>query len=235
MDFAFILKKIISAMIMPLSIALLLGIIGLIYLYINKYKQAKIFLSISIVLVACFSYVPFSNILMTPLETKYKPIQDIPKDVKYILLLGGDRYNRAWEALRLYHNIPDAKIITSGYAGRGKIPGAIKTANLLHSIGIPYEDIIIHKEPKDTKEEAMKIKETLGKQKFFLVTSAYHMPRALALFQKEGLEPIVAPVDYKIQDSDKIVSAPMGGILMRTEQAWHEYIGLLWSKLRGQI
>lgn len=235
MDFAFILKKIISAMIMPLNIALIIGVIGLIYLYQNKLKEAKIFLTISIVFIVTISYVPFSNILISPLENKYQKLQNIPKDVKFILLLGGDRYHRAWEVLRLYHNIPDAKIITSGYAGRGNIPGAIKTANLLYSIGIPKEDIIIHSEPKDTKEEAIKIKETLGDEKFFLITSAYHMPRALALFKKEGLDPVVAPTDYKVQEGDKLISAPMGRYLNRTEIAWHEYIGMLWSRIRGQI
>jgi len=237
MEFAFALKKIISAMIMPLSLGLFLAIIGLILLYKNRFKSAKIFLTISIVWIALISYAPFSNLLIKPLETTYQKLEleEIPADVKYILLLGGDMENRAWEVLRLYNNIQNAKIITSGYAGRGEIPEAVLTANILYEIGIKQEDIIIHREPKDTKEEAIKIKELLGEEKFILVTSSYHMPRAMALFRKEGLSPIAAPTDYKIKGSNEALSAPSGGNLQKTEIAWHEYIGTLWSKLRGQI
>ncbi len=220
---------------MPLSLGLVLAFIGLFFLYKNRLKPSKIFLTISIVWISLISYVPFSNLLLMPLETKYEKLKNIPSDVKYILLLGGDKYNRAWEVLRLYNKIPNVKIITSGYAGRGDIPGAIKTANLLYEAGIPKDRIIIHSEPKDTKEEAVKIKQTLGDDKFILITSSYHMPRALALFQKEGLNPIIAPTDYKIEDNDKLLSEPMGRHLNKTEIAWHEYLGLLWSKLRGQI
>lgn len=235
MEFAFIVKKIVSAMIMPLSLGLFLAIIGLIFLYKNSYKRAKIFLTISIVWITTISYVPFSNFLIKPLETTYQKLEIIPKDVQYILLLGGDMESRAWEVLRLYNTIPNVKIITSGYEERGKIPEAIKTANILYNIGIGPEDIIIHSEPKDTKEEAIKIKKVLGEQRFILVTSAYHMPRAIALFKKEGLDPIPAPTDLKIKDNDKVISVPSGKQLQKTEIAMHEYIGTLWAKLRGQI
>ncbi len=235
MEFAFVLKKIISAFIMPLSLGLVLAIIGLIFLYKNRFKSAKVFLTISIVWIALISYVPFSNFLIKPLEATYQKLEEIPSEVKYILLLGGDMENRAWEVLRLYHQIPNAKIITSGYAGRGEIPEAVLTANVFSEIGVKQEDIIIHRQPKDTKEEAIKIKELLGQEKFILVTSSYHMPRAMALFRKEGLSPIAAPTDYKIKGSNEALSAPSGGNLQKTEIAWHEYIGTLWSKLRGQI
>ncbi len=235
MEFAFVLKKIISAFIMPLSLGLVLAIIGLIFLYKNRFKSAKVFLTISIVWIALISYVPFSNFLIKPLEVTYQKLEEIPSEVKYILLLGGDMENRAWEVLRLYHQIPNAKIITSGYAGRGEIPEAVLTANVFSEIGVKQEDIIIHRQPKDTKEEAIKIKELLGQEKFILVTSSYHMPRAMALFRKEGLSPIAAPTDYKIKGSNEALSAPSGGNLQKTEIAWHEYIGTLWSKLRGQI
>jgi len=235
MEFAFIVKKIISAMIMPLSLGLFLTLIGLMFLYKNHFKRAKFFLTIGIIWITTISYSPFSNFLIQPLETKYQKLENMPKDVKYILLLGGDMENRAWEVLRLYHQIPDAKIITSGYEGNLNIPEAIRTANILSELGIPKNDIIIHSQPKDTKEEAIKIKEALKGKPFVLVTSAYHMPRAIALFQKEGLLPIAAPTDFKIETKNKILSIPNGGSLQKTEIALHEYIGTLWSKLRGQI
>ncbi len=222
-------------MIMPLTIGLIIGFIGLIYLYKNQIKKAKIFLTISIIWIAVISYTPFSNLLIYPLENQHSTLSEIPKDVKYILLLGGDRENRGWEALRLYNHIPNSKIITSGYAGRGETPEAIKTANILFGLGIPKKDVLVLSSPKDTKEEAIKIKQILGDDKFILITSSYHMPRALALFKKEGLNPIIAPTDFRIKDSDKVLSVPSGYGLYKTEQAWHEYIGLIFSKIKGDI
>lgn len=235
MSIAFTLKKVISGLIMPLSIGIILALIGLYYLYKNSYKKAKIFLTFSIVWMALISYSPISNLLLTPLETKYSKLENVPKDVKHILLLGGDIQNRGWEVLRLYHKIPNSKIITSGYKGDENIPEAIRTANILMELGIPKKDIIIHPKPKDTKEEAIKIKEVLKDTPFILVTSHYHMPRAIALFNKEGLYPIPAPTNELREDYLEFLSIPKGDNLNKTEIALHEYIGLLWSKLRNQI
>lgn len=235
MEFAFIMKKIISSAIMPLSIGFILVFVGLLFLYKNDVKKAKYNITIGFLWIFAISYVPISDILISPLENRYKKLEIIPKNINYILLLGGDMNNRAWEVLRVHHLLPKAKIITSGYAGRGAVPEAIKTAKLLYSIGIPKSSIIIDDTPKDTKEEAIKIKEVLGQKRFILITSAYQMPRAMALFHKEGLHPIAAPTDFKIKDRDSVLSVPGGANLKKTEIVFHEYIGLLWEKMRGQI
>ena len=229
----FVIKKALSAIVMPLPIGLILGVIGLWYLYRDKHTKAKIFLTITLLWIATISYTPFTNTLLSPLENSYKKLKKIPKGTKYILLLGGDKKNRAWEALRLYHKIPNATIITSGYAPFGcKVPAAISTANFLQRVGVPKRDIIMQIKPKTTEEEAVEIKNRLGKEPFILVTSAYHMPRAIRLFKKEGLNPIPAPTDFKIKSYDSPLSTPQGKKLFQTERAWHEYIGILWSSLR---
>ncbi len=234
MDLAFMLKKIISASVMPLSITLLILFIGLLFLYGNNIKKAKLFISTGLVTLVLIAYQPFSNVLLEPLETNYSKLTVIPKDVTHILLLGGDFNNRAWEALRLYNKINNAKIITSGYKGEYKISEAIRSANILQELGIPKIDIIIHDKPKDTKEEAIKTKKLLDENPFILVTSAYHMTRAMALFKKEGLNPIAAPTNI-LANTKKYASIPKGGNMQNSEIALHEYLGLIWSKIKGQI
>ena len=231
MDILFIIKKIISSLIMPLPIGIILAILALFFLYKNSYKKAKIFLTLSILWISLFSYAPFSNMLLYPLENAYAKLKIVPKNIKYIVFLGGDRQNRGWEVLRLHNILPNSTIITSGYAGRGEIPEAIKTAKVLQSVGINKNNIKIHPQPKDTKQEAIKIKEVLKDEKFILVTSAYHMPRAMMIFKSVGLNPLAAPTDYLIKDSDKALDLPRSRYLHRSTRAWHEYIGILYFKL----
>jgi len=234
MELTFLIKKIISIFIMPMSIGMVMLFIAFIFLLRNKIVKGKVFFAMGIVWLSLFSYTPFANMILSPLENYYTKLKDIPNDVKFIVYLGGDQQNRGWEVLRLYHKIPNAKIITSGYAGiNGKIPEAIKTANILKNIGIKSEDIIIHPTPQDTYREALKIKEVLKDQKFILVTSAYHLPRAMIIFKSVGLGPIPAPTDFLIKDSDSAVSFINSTQLNKSTKAWHEYIGILWFKLKG--
>ncbi len=235
MEIGFILKKLLSSVLMPMSIGFILGVIGFMFLYRKSYKKAKIFLTISFIWIAIMSNNGFSKIMINPLKYHHSYLKIIPKDVNHILLLGGDIRNRGWEVLRLYHKIPNAKIITSGYEGGYTIPEAVVNANILIQSGVPKKDIIIHSTPKDTKEEAIVMKKLLGQKSFILVTSAHHMPRAIALFKKEGLNPIASPTKILTKQEINLLSIPRGSSLMQTEIAWHEYLGLLWSKLRGQI
>ena len=133
----FTFKKLLSSFLMPLSIGLVLFIVGLIYLYTSNYKKAKIYLSISFLWIFMISYAPFSNAILSPLESTYPKIeQNI--SAKYILLLGGDFKGKSHEAIRLYHQIKGAKIITSGYPGSGTVPEALSSAKKLIELGIRY-------------------------------------------------------------------------------------------------
>ncbi len=233
MDLSFITKKIISAFLMPLSFSLILAFIGLLFLYFNSYKRAKIFLSLSFLLIFLSSYSPISNFLLKPLETQYTKLQDT-KGVKYILLLGGDFENRAYEVLRLYNKIPNAKIITSGYKGNLEIAEALRNKNALISLGINKNDILMQKKPKDTQEEAINIKNIVKDENFILVTSSYHMPRAMKFFKQEGLNPLAAPSNVLYKKS-RIYSNPSGKNLLNTQIAVHEYLGLLWQKIKKNL
>jgi uncharacterized SAM-binding protein YcdF (DUF218 family) len=60
----------------------------------------------------------------------------------------------------------------------------------------------------------------------------------MALFQKQGMQPIPAPAGHRIKDKKTIDPAmffPDSGGIGKMELAVHEYLGMLWSKLRGRI
>ena len=233
--FGFWLKKVISFWLMPLPIGILLGVIGLWFLFRSNLRLAKRFLITALIWFALVTYAPIGNLLLKPLESQYSKLETVPNNVHYILLLGGDREHRAWEAIRLYRQIDDAKIITSGYSRYDKLSDAKKTAKILQEAGVSSEDILLQSKAKDTQEEAYAIKKRLGDAPFLLVTSAYHMPRSMKIFKKAGLKPIAAPGDFNNPDENGLITIFTGKQLRKTEKAMHEYIGLLWLELKSLL
>jgi len=228
----FTLKKIISALIMPLPFFTLIGLIGLWYLYRNRIQRAKILLTLSLAGIMLFSYSPVANALIHPLESQYQVPKDINRSVKYALLLGGDFDRRAYGILQLYHQNPAIKIITSGYAGQEDVAEAIINRQRLMDVGIPSKSILVHSKPKDTLEEAVAMKKVVGTHPFYLVTSASHMPRAMQFFKQQGLNPIAIPSGF-LERKTLWFSFVGGGNSYKSEAAWHEYIGLLWQRIRS--
>ena len=234
-EISFMLKKMLSVALMPLSLGIILALIALLFLYKHNTQKAKKYLAFSILWIILVSWSPFANLMLKPLENTYPRLQEIPSNIEYILLLGGDRDKRAWEALRLYHKIPNVKIITSGYSLHDHLSDAQKTATKLMESGIPKEKILMQEMAKTTFEEAQHMKKRVGNKAFILVTAAYHMPRTIKLFKKAGLNPIAAPSDFNRPEEDGFFSILQSKQLEKTEHAWHEYLGMLIYKLQGKI
>jgi len=224
-----------TVLLMPMSIGVIFILIALLLLYFKKIQKVKKYLTLSIVWMVIISWSPFANLMLQPLESVYPKLEKIPQNIQYILLLGGDRDKRAWEALRLYHKIPHVKIITSGYSLHDHISDAQKTAEKLIESGIPKEHILMQEMAKTTFEEAQHMKKRVGDKPFILITAAYHMPRAMKLFVKAGLNPIAAPADFNQPNEDGFFSILQSKQLTKTEHAWHEYLGMLMYKWQGKI
>jgi uncharacterized SAM-binding protein YcdF (DUF218 family) len=75
-------------------------------------------------------------------------------------------------------------------------------------------------------------KSLIGDEPFILVTSATHMPRAMMLFESLGLNPIPAPTNFYKTESNSFFIAPEVESFNISRIAIHEYIGILWSKIR---
>lgn len=230
---AFSLKKLISFFLEPFTFGFLILLLALIFLIFNNYKKAKVFLFIGLAYLFLITNSIFSNFLISPLENKYKNQDDLDiSKVEYILLLGGNFEARAYEVIKLSQKLKDAKIITSGYAGKMLISDALYAKKELISLGIDKNRIIMQEKPKDTNEEAVAIKKLLNNKPFILVTSAYHMPRAIKIFQSQGLNPIAIPTEFttKEQKSNSYLSI---NELRKVTVAMHEYLGLTWLKIKS--
>ncbi len=243
----FSLKKFISFFLMPLSISMILFLVGLYFLFSKSYKKAKLFLSVSFLWLFLISYSPFSNALIKPLENEYKAYLDVDSSIEYVLVLGsGHNTNkeisphsqlsssalmRLTEGIRIFKKLDNGKLIVSGYGGDDETPHAIISKEVAVSMGIDEKNILTQEEVKDTFEEAQYVKKIVGDKTFILVTSAYHMPRAMKLFKQNGLNAIAAPTDFLQENPSVYTREPNATELRKTQVAMHEYIGILWASI----
>ena len=232
---------------MPISIGLIGFLFGLFYLLNENYKKAKIFLTLSFLWLIVIAYSPFSNALIQPLENQYKPYLDINKELKYVLVLGSGHVSneqmpensqlsktalsRLNEGIRIYKQLNNAKLILSGYEGSDEVPHANVLKAVALYLGVNKDNILTQEKPKDTQEEALHAKQTIGKDNFVLVTSASHMPRAMKIFQNAGLNPLAAPSDFLSKTNGSYSSIPKAKEIIKTERAMHEYLGSLWHDI----
>lgn len=246
----FLFKKIVSAFLLPVPIGLFLLLLAFYYLLTNSYTKSKVFLSLGFLWFVLLSFQPISNAIINPLENSHKALLDIPK-VEYVLVLGsGHTTNenlsitsqlkevaivRINEGLRIYKNLEDAKIIFSGYKGFDKNYHSLMASKLAISLGVNKEKIIKLDKPIDTREEAIEMRKIVGEKPFILVTSASHMKRSILLFKKLGLNPIAAPTYHLGYESKSYNTIFSSENLYKVKVAFHEYLGLTWSYIRGYI
>jgi len=247
LEFGFLLKKFVTFFVEPFGFILTLFTIGLYFLFFDKKGFAKLFLTLSFAFLLLFSYRPFSNILVKNLENMYQKY-DYRQEIKYIHVLGSG-HNADWsqplssnissigvkrvlEGVIIHKNSTGSKLIFTGYEGDTNVSNAQMNANLAIALGVSADDIIIGKEPKDTREEALFTKSFVAEEPFVLVTSATHMPRSMKLFESLGLNPIAAPTAFYKEEFDGYLEVPGIVALKNSQMAIHEYIGILWSMLK---
>lgn len=129
------------------------------------------------------------------------------------------------------------RIILSGGPTTNSTPEAIPMEKLAESLGVPADHIVLEDHSADTFTEAEDVFPTVGREPFILVTSAVHMPRAVALFRHLGMRPVPLPANYLsplTMDKSLMNLVTDLGALEKTTEAWHERLGMVWEYLRGQ-
>ncbi len=251
----FLMKKIVSRFLFPLPFSLEVICVGLYLVWFTRKQRAgKIVITFGVLLLTALSYRFTSDGLVRVLERRYPAYivasrAEIPTSTApFIAVLGGHAnldpavpvtshissslLARLAEGIRLYHQTPGSKLILSGYSG-----SAEGMSSIAQALGVNPQDILLTPEPRDTEEEARRISSLAGKAPLILVTSAIHMPRAMGLFRKLGVEPQPAPADYLAPqyplETDNLF--PNAAQLNKSQIAIYEILGLAWGKLRGKI
>jgi uncharacterized SAM-binding protein YcdF (DUF218 family) len=250
----FVLKKIIATVLMPLPLGILFVLVGLFYLSRAHMRKSRRWITLGVLWLFVFSYAPPANLLLYPIEQQYPTLHNAPDTTGYIYVLGcghttdktlpvtsqidAEAVIRLNEGIRLYRQLDGkAKLILSGYSGLfDPTPHALMQQKLAQALGIPSEDIITIPTAKDTEDEAYAAHKIAQDTPLILVTSAYHMPRALMWFEKARLHPLPAPTYHQASlKHPNYLGFFSADALRKSTVAFHEYLGLLWQTLRSFV
>ncbi len=130
------------------------------------------------------------------------------------------------------------RILLSGGPAVNSTAEAVPMQKLAELLGVPSHSILMEIRSDDTASEAKDILPFVGHKPFILVTSAFHMPRAMGLFRRLGMQPIPAPSNYVGRRTSQPLAMnipPATAALVQSEVAWHERLGMIWEHLRGQL
>jgi uncharacterized SAM-binding protein YcdF (DUF218 family) len=260
---AFWLKKTVSFLLMPMSVSLVLMLAGL-WLLRQRSRQAlgRGLLLAGFLVLAFFSNNRVSVQLTRPLEAQYAPQPDLAPGLlppanlarcRYIVVLGGGHGEstflpataklstfalaRLVEGVRLLRLVPDARLVVSGPGDPGHPTHAAVLTQAAVALGVPADRIVKIEQARDTAEESRAVRALIGDAPVALVTSAWHMPRAAALFRQAGVDFLPCPADFLAKPDPGWHSADFlcdPESLVRSTYAVREYIGRAWIWLTGK-
>ena len=251
------LSKLLPQLVYPFSLILWFLVLAFLSLLLRRGKLAGVCLSLAVtIILVCGS--PLSGEFFRRHEQQYLPVAIHQSPVAgAIVLLGGDvrlplkprlesevRGNRVVHTYRLYRAGKAALIVISGgnvFPQENLLGEAFYTAALLQDWGVPQDAILIEDKSRNTYENSVNTKNLLNSRDIdtvLLVTSAFHMPRALATFTTTGLNAIPSPTNYSMvgYSRPKILDwIPSLGNLGKMQAVMREKLGIVVYRFRGWI
>ena len=199
--------------------------------------------NVAAVLIVVFGVLPTAELVMRPLETRF-PLTDLLAPVDGIIVLAGSEHrrlsrlydqpqlgaagDRLTSFLMLATTHPEARLVYSGASGYEAASAFFAQS------GIDGERLTFESSSRNTCESARLSKELLEPapgQNWVLVTSAFHMPRAMGCFRKAGWTIQAYPADYRTGTT--VFRFALTRHLRNLDHATHEWVGLLVYRLRG--
>jgi uncharacterized SAM-binding protein YcdF (DUF218 family) len=217
---AFVLLKILASLIMPPG-ALAVGVVLALLLALVRWRRlSRIVLGLAIAYTLVLAFQPVGDVLMRHLEDQARAAEREAPPCCYdaIVVLGGgiaaahppqqplpdltENADRIWQAARLWRRGAAPRIIVTGGSFLAQHGGPATTEAeamrvFLLDLGVPTEAIIDEGEALNTIDNIRNVRTIVGDGRVALVTSAFHMPRALQLATRAGLRAAAFPTDYQ--------------------------------------
>jgi uncharacterized SAM-binding protein YcdF (DUF218 family) len=256
----FTLSKLYQAFLSPIPLLLILTLAGVILSAGRRAWLGRALAAGATLALIVLALTPIPLMLIAPLEDRFTgPPPDAPAPYG-IIILGGtlkgaeseargqavfDWGERIPQAAILARRYPEARIVFSG--GNGTLfgeddddPEAVEAKKLLVALGVDPARVTLEKHSRNTDENARYTADLVHPQpgqRWLLVTSAFHMPRAMGLFEKAGFDVVAYPVGFQTLGPGR----PVLWTLSATENlrtfaiAAKEWIGLMVYRATGRI
>lgn len=252
------LSKTIGFFAAPSNFLISVGLLGVVLMATRFARTGRRLAAASLVLLAIAGLSPLGNALMLPLEERF-PAWDASRGAPDgIVVLGGavgpaiseargetslnESAERLTAVAALARRYGGARVVFSGGDGTliGRAgPEADYALPLLESFGIARERIVLENKSRNTAENAANSRALVNPkpgERWLLVTSGHHMPRAVGCFRRAGFAVEAYPVDWRTRGAADLLTPfqTLGDGLRRTDSAAREWIGLLVYWLSGR-
>lgn len=246
----FWLSKIVWLVISPDIVLVILTLGGIVLLFFNAQKKAKIVLGFAGLCMIAIAVFPIGQWLLSPMEKRFPTNPELPDKVDGVIVLAGaeDTYKSAmWNQvelgsaaeriftfMQLMKRYPDAVHLFTGGTGRLTRQDYKSTdvvRQLFQDLGLDVSKILFEADSRNTYESGKYSRELIkpkAGENWVLITTAFHMPRSVGVFEKQGWSVIPYPVDhYTLPDNGFDLSLNFLGNLGDLKMAVREWVGLM--------
>ncbi len=253
----FALSKILWWFAAPANLLFLLLAAGVLLLWTRWRRLGRGMATLAVLLIATVTVLPVGSWATRQLEDRFPAVTTLPARVDGIVVLGGavnpwltvergqvalsDNGDRLTEFAGLTRRYPEARLVFTGGTGsltRQDLKEADMLAPLWRQIGLDEGRILYENQSRNTHENAvltLPLAKPQPGETWLLVTSAFHMPRAVGCFREAGWTILPYPVDYKTGSSFAFdLSLNPAGRLASLDAAVHEWLGLIFYRLTGK-
>ena len=252
-----IISKVFWIIFSPNRFLFLLLFIGVCFLYLGREKFGKRLITIVTTILLFLGLVPAENVLLVPLENRFPIPEPLPEKIDGVIVLGGSEIplltknrgqvsltgsvERLTTFLSLARRFPEAKLIYAG--GQGIINQQeykeAHTAKLFfEQMALDTDRVLFDSQSRNTIENAqnaLQLAKPQEKEKWVLITSAWHMARSVGIFRKLGWQVIPYPVDFKTIGKTKLyLRIPSLESVTFFSNTIYEWIGLFYYWLLGR-
>lgn len=248
----FVVGKLLTMVLLPTALMVECLVLGLL---LRRWRIGRVLLGIGAGALAACLLLPVDGWTIRPLEDRFPAVTAPPEQVDGIVLLGGaiddltsrDRgtpilnaaANRVTSFVILARRYPRARLVFTGGSG-SIVQGVANEADymriLFAQLGLSPDRVLFENRSRTTWENAVDTSALVRPkpgERWVLVTSAEHMPRAVGVFRKAGWTVLAWPVGYRSRERIAAYPQSLGEKLALLDGAAHEWIGLVAYFLRG--
>jgi len=247
----FYASKIFWFFMQPINLIGILLVVAIVAHLLGWRRLALLTVAKGLLVLALSAWTSLGALMLHPLEDRFARPDPAPARVDGIIVLGGgfegsvnlarggyelnDSGDRFVEAAVLARRYPDAKLVVTGGNGSLALEGeadADSAPRLLTALGVAPERLVLENRSRNTEENAAFTRDLVqpqAGQTWLLVTSAFHMPRSVALFRRAGFDVVPWPSDYKTAGNETpgLAQDNVQDSLRNVTTGLREWIGLL--------